>query len=198
VSSRALTVAVAGCYAVALVITGCGADKRPPGGERSQWVSPPTSSASQAPSARARLKEITSACKLLPADVVVDLLGGSATSKLTAMEDPVEHLDKGRIRHGCTYGQKANRPFGLIVSSRPNRAADAAAAIEAIAKASGVKTTPIKGLGAGGVGYVTDGLRLVAVAVTYKDELRLVIFSAPQIVPHAKLVEVANHVVVQV
>jgi hypothetical protein len=43
-----------------------------------------------------------------------------------------------------------------------------------------------------------DGIRVVAVAVTYEDELRLVIFSGPKVVPHAKFVEVAERVVVQV
>lgn len=196
--SRALRV-VAAC-AVGLASNGCAAETSATGGAPVRWVSSATPDAPQAlaTSAPARLKEITSACKLLPVDVVVDVLGGSATSKLTAKEDLVEHLEEGRIRHGCTYGRVGQKAFGLVVSSRPKRAADAAAAIEAIAKASGVKTTPIDGLGAGGVGYVTDGLRLVAVAVKYEDELRLVIFSAPKIVPHAKLVELAKHVVVQV
>jgi hypothetical protein len=172
-------------------------------GVSAEWISsagPQTSSTPDAPatSAPARLAEITSACKLLPANVVKDILGGTSSTKLTAREDPVEHLDEGRVRWGCTYGQGGKKPFGLVVSMRPNRAADAAAAIEAIGEASGTKTTPITGVGAGGVGYVTDGLRLVAVAVTYEDQLRLVIFSAPQVVPHAKLVEVASHVVAQV
>jgi hypothetical protein len=185
---------------MALAVAGCGAESGT-GGAPAEWVSSATPDAPKAPatSAPARLAKITAACKLLPADVVVDVLGGSAASKLTAKEDPVERLAEGRVRHGCAYGKGAQEPFSLIVSTRPNRAADAASAIEAIAEASGVKTTAIDGLGAGGVGYVTgDGIRVVAVAVTYEDELRLVIFSGPKVVPHAKFVEVAERVVVQV
>ncbi|MCW6009112.1 DUF3558 family protein [Micromonospora sp. CPCC 205371] len=187
--------------ALALALTGCGAEAGGAGASPVQWVSSATPDAPTAPatSAPARLAQITSACKLLPADVVVDVLGGSAASKLTAKEDPVERLEEGKTRYGCTYGKGAQQPFSLLVSTRPNRAADATAAIEAIAAASGVKTTPIDGLGAGGVGYATGGgIRVVAIAVTYEDELRLVIFSAPKVVPHAKLVEVAERVVVQV
>ncbi|GLI01781.1 DUF3558 domain-containing protein [Phytohabitans aurantiacus] len=192
---------VAAACVMALSLTACGVE-RP--GAQAEWVSsaaPGTSPTPTAPatSAPARLKTIDSACALLPADVVVDVLGGTAASKLTAKEDPVERLEEGRIRHGCTYRKGQQEPFSLIVSTRPDRAADAAAAIEAIGKASGAKTTPVDGLGAGGVGYATsEGIRVVAVAVTYEDELRLVIFSGPTVVPHAKLVEVAEHVVVQV
>lgn len=191
---------VAAACVVAVALTGCGAEA---GGEvgAAVWQAPsatPDTPRAPATTGPARLKKITSACELLPAEVVVDLLGGSASAKLTAKEDAVERLDEGRVRHGCTYGQGGKKPFSLILSTRPDRAADAAAAIEAIGQASGKKTTAIKGLGAGGVGYVTDGIRLVAVAVTYEDELRMVIFSAPQVVPHAKLVEVAKHVVGQV
>ncbi|MEH1125362.1 hypothetical protein [Micromonospora sp. CPCC 206061] len=199
---RVLRISVA-CL-MAFAVAGCGAESDGAGGSPAQWVSSATPDASDTPkapatSAPARLVKITSACELLPAGVVVDVLGGSAASKLTAKEDPVERLEEGRIRHGCTYGKGSQEPFSLIVSTRPNRAADAAAAVEAIAEASGVKTTPIDGLGAGGVGYVTGGgIRVVAVAVTYEDELRMVIFSGPKVVPHAKLVEVAERVVVQV
>ncbi|MEJ3747933.1 hypothetical protein WEI85_32170 [Actinomycetes bacterium KLBMP 9797] len=193
---------VAAC-AVAVTVTGCGGEAG--GSGAAVWSSPsvtsdvtPKAPQASATSAPDRVKEITAACKLLPADVVVDVLGGSASAKLTAKEDPVERLAEGLVRHGCTYGQGGKEPFSLLVSVRPNRAADAAAAIEAIGQASGTKTTAITGVGAGGVGYITGAHRVVAIAVPYEDQLRLVIFTGPKVVPHAKLVEVAKRVVVQV
>jgi hypothetical protein len=179
----------------ALGVAACGADGSGPRDAATRVASPPAAPVTTAP---ARLKQVTSACKLLPAAVVVKLLGGTAATKLTAKEDPVEHLADGKVRYTCVYGNNGREPFGLTVSTRPNQADTAAAAINAIANASKAKNTRVDVLGSGGVGYVTDGgIRLLAVAVPYETDLRMMVFSAPQIVPHAKLVEVAKHVVAQ-
>ena len=190
------TVGLAAVCLAALGVAACGADESSTGDAATRAASPtPAAPVTTAP---AGIKQVTSACKLLPAAVVVKLLGGTAATKLAATEDPVEHLADGKVRYTCVYGNNGREPFALTVSTRPNQADTAAAAINAIANASKAKNTRVDVLGSGGVGYVTDGgIRLLAVAVPYETELRMMVFSAPQIVPHAKLVEVAKHVVAQ-
>jgi hypothetical protein len=181
--------------AAATALAGCGTASSPEGAGSPTWSESAAPSAA-APTAPARLAEVTSACELLPAKVVIDLLGGNAQTRLKATEDPVENLEAGKRRYTCGYGRDGTVPFALTVSTRPGQASTATDAIDAIADASGVETRRVKARGThkGGVGYVNDGFRLVALAVPYEDELRLVIFTGPQIVPHSKIAEVAQHV----
>ncbi|MFB9234134.1 DUF3558 family protein [Plantactinospora siamensis] len=154
----------------------------------------PTASASTAP---ARPAKLTSACKLLPAKTVNTVLGGTAATRLSAHEEPVEKKS-GRTRISCSYGRDGNEPFALLVSMRPGQADEAEAQLDGIAANSGVKATRLTVHDAGAVTYAKEGMRSIAVAVPYQDELRLVIFAAPQVVPQSKLVDLAEHVVKQV
>lgn len=196
-TARMVAVTVAGF--AALQLTGCGGG----GDSGPAWVAPATpdaAAASGAPAttAPARLARVTSACKLLPAPAVVKILGGSAGTKLTAKEQPVEKKTSGSVRYQCVYGRNGQEPFALTISSMPDRADTATETIDEIVQASGVKTTLVDGLGAAGVGYVQDGVRVLAAVVPYNKELRLVVFTSPTIVPHQKLVEATQHVVQQI
>jgi len=179
-----------------LNVAACGSDGgRGAEDAGAEWV-PPTATA-PVTTAPARLKKVTSACNLLPAAAVVKLLGGSLQTKLTAKEEPVEEKADGDRRYQCIYGRDGQETFALLVSAAPDQADTAAESIDAIAEASKAKTTRVDGLGAGGVGYAADGVRVLAVAVPYEAELRLVVFTGPTIVPHSKFVETAEHVVAQ-
>jgi len=196
VSSRVprLVGMAAACVAV-LGVAACGTD-----GGRSAVdlaVTPPTTPTTAATTAPTRLAKITSACQLLPAEVVVKILDSSGGSTVTARERPVENLANGKRRFGCLYGRDGREPFALTVSTRPDEAGRAGEAIDQIAKASGGETTRVDVLGADGVGYVDGKFRVPAVAVPYETELRMMVFAAPTVVPHGKLVEVAEYVVPQ-
>ncbi|MGC5022412.1 hypothetical protein [Micromonospora sp. DT47] len=156
----------------------------------------PTSSAPQA-SAPARLAKITSACKLLPAGVTVKVLGGSAGTKLSAEEEPVDETETRR-RYSCAYGRDGQEAFSFIVQVSPDRADTARESIDAIANGSGGKTTRIEDLGTDAVTYESDGARVLAVAVPYEKELRLLVFTGPTIVPQSKFTELAQHVIPQI
>lgn len=176
-------------------LAGCGAGQEAASG--GEWVPPAPSAAAPSPTGPARLAKITSACRLLPAAEVVKILGSSSKTKLKARELPVDKSD-GEVAYSCAYGKDGQEPFGLTVSTRPDKAEGAQETIDTIAAASGVKTTAVDNVGEAGVGYVKDDFRVVAVTVPYKTDLRLVIFAAPKIVPHQKLVEVLEEVVAKV
>jgi hypothetical protein len=189
---RSVGLVAAGLALASLAACGGGAEAQTGG----DWVAP-TSSPAPSPSAPARVAKITSACKLLPAKSVVKLLGGTASTKLTARELPVEK-EEGDVEYTCAYGRGGEEPFVLKVSHTDDQATRAKDTIDNIAEASGSTTTPINDLGEAGVGYVKDDFRIVAVAQPYEKDLRLVIFVAPKIVPQKKLVEVMEQVVVKI
>ncbi len=174
---------------------GCaGGDEAAPVGD---WVAAPPSAPPTSPKGPARLAKISSACKLLSAETVVDVLGSKSGSKLKARELPVDKSD-GEVAYSCAYGKDGQEPFALTVSTRPDKADVAEKTIDNIAAGVGVETTPVEDLGAAGLGYVKDGFRVVAVTVPYEDDLRLVIFAAPQIVPQQKLEEVTGKVLAKI
>lgn len=191
---RSVGLVAAGLALASLAACGGGAEAEAQTG--GQWLTPP-SSPSPSPSARARVEKITSACKLLPATSVVKLLGGTAGTKLTARELPVEK-EEGDVEYTCAYGRGGEEPFVLKVSNTDGQATRAKDTIDKIAEVSGGKTTPINDVGEAGVGYVKDDFRIVAIAAPHEKDLRLVIFVAPKIVPQKKLVEVAQQVVVKI
>lgn len=174
---------------------GCGGGDEP--GSAAEWVAAPPSAPPPSSTGPARLAKISSACKLLSADALVDVLGSKTGSKLKARELPVDKSD-GEVAYTCAYGKDGQEPFALTVSTRPGKADAAEKTIDNIATGVGVKTTPVEDLGAAGVGYVKDGFRIVAVTVPYEENLRLVLFAAPQIVPQQKLEEVAGKVVAKI
>jgi hypothetical protein len=180
-----LQVAVLTAAAVTLV-AGC-ADP-----ESAEWVpakaqATPTAASSTAP---ARLARVTSACKVLTADAVIDILGGTSTTKLKAREDGVEDLGDGAKRYTCGYGRDGNEPFALSVTERPDPNGTAVASIDQIADWADGEARRISGLT-----YVKGRFRGTAVAVPYRKNLRIAVFMAPRLVPREKLIEVAEHLV---
>jgi hypothetical protein len=179
--------------ALALLAACGGGGQAEAGGE---WLAPAPSASAPA-SAPVRVKKINSACKLLPAKKVTEVLGSSSKTTLEARELPVDKSG-GEIAYTCAYGRGGQEPFALTVSTRPEDAASAKDRIGNIGRGIGVKTTPVTDLGDAGVGYVKDGTRVIVVALAYEKDLRLVFFAAPQIVPQTKMVEVAEQVVTQI
>ncbi|SDZ67488.1 hypothetical protein SAMN05421684_8460 [Asanoa ishikariensis] len=57
---------------------------------------------------------------------------------------------------------------------------------------------PVEDVGEAGVGYVSDSIRIVVVTLPYQEDLRLVLFAAPKIVPQDKMVQVIEEVVAKV
>lgn len=183
--------ALAAIGAVVMLSAGCGDGDPAP-----TWEEPapaaPSAAASTAPKRPAR---ITSACDLLPATVVIDVLGGNEKTKLSGRELPREKTDNGNVWRHCAYGQGANEPFQLSVGTMPDRANTVEETIEAVREAGGKEAALIDGLGAGAVGYVEGQGRLVMAVTTYQKELRAVQFSAPAMVPQDKLVDVVRQVI---
>jgi hypothetical protein len=186
-------VGVAAATVAVLAGSACGNDSQDAGA--GSWVESP--SAAPKTSAPARLKKITSACKLLPATVTVKVLGGSANTKLSAEEQPVEKIDAKR-RYSCSYGRGGQEALSFIVQTNPDQADAATETIDAIANGSGTETTRVDNLGEDAVTYVTEGARVLAVAVPYEKELRLLVLTGPEIVPQSKIAELAKHVVTQI
>jgi hypothetical protein len=176
----------------ALAVTACGAGVG--SGSVSESASPATAAATA--SAPARLTKITSACKLLPADVVVKVLGSSSRTKLTAQELPVDQGDSEPTL-GCSYTSHGKEAMAINVVALQDRAGDGATTIDAIASKSGAKITHLDGPGDEAVTYTTDGTRFVAFAVAYQSELRVVLLTGAPIVPVAKYKELAEHIAPQ-
>jgi hypothetical protein len=178
--------------AAALASSACGsnADAGPPGGAvNSAALTPSTIATASAP---ARPTTITSACELLSADVVVKVLGSSKGTKLQAKE---QAPDGSQALYSCVYGDNKGREvLSLIAETYPDRADTVTESIDAIAKSSHVKTTRIDGVGADAVAYVSDATRILAFAVPYEKELRLVVLTGPSIIPQGKYTELAQHV----
>lgn len=182
------------CAATVAVLAGtaCGSDPGTQPG--AQWVSP--SAGAPAASGPARLEKITAACELLPAEKVVTVLGSANGTRLTAKEEPVQDADTNP-KHSCIYGANGREALSLVTSTLPDRADTATETLKRIAANSGVTTKPVKGLGAGAVAYVTEGVRVLAVTVAYDKELRLFVLSGPSVIPQAKLTELARHIAPQ-
>ncbi|MCW3841450.1 hypothetical protein ONA70_15220 [Micromonospora yasonensis] len=175
--------------AAAFTATGCGGTDSP--GSAAEWVAPAT--ATPAASGPAPLKKITSACALLPADVVVAVLGSSSGTKLTAEEQPVDQKDSEPTR-GCAYTGKGREVMAINVLALRDRAKDGASVVDGIAQKSGAKVTQLDGLGDAAVTYVSEGTRFLVFAVAYESELRVVLFTGPPIVPVDKYQELAEHI----
>ncbi|HEY0698990.1 MAG TPA: hypothetical protein VGD43_14410 [Micromonospora sp.] len=165
--------------------TGCGDGIPNPAG---YWVAPTATPKSAA----VRVKKITSACELLPATAVVEVLGDSAGTGLTSREQPVQDTDR-EPEYGCVYGRDGREALALTATVLPDRADAAEQTIEAVARASKVDTTPVRKVGAAAVSYVTeDEVRVITFVVPYEDELRLVAITGPEVVPQEKFTELAK------
>ncbi|MEH1013547.1 hypothetical protein V6U90_10585 [Micromonospora sp. CPCC 206060] len=177
----------------ALTVTACGGNSGTAPGNR--WVSPSVTTVAAA-GTPVRLTRITSACALLPAETVVRVLGASGGTRLTAQEEPVQ--DPGTSpKHSCIYGSGGREALSLVTSTLAGQADTVTATLDRIGDNSGVTTRPVRGVGAGAVTYVTDGVRVLAVTVPHGDDLRLFILSGPSVIPPAKLTELARHVAPQ-
>jgi hypothetical protein len=134
---------------------------------------------------------------VLTADAVIDIMGGTSTTKLKARDDGVEDLGDGAKRYTCGYGRDGNEPFALSVTERPDPGGSVVASIDQIADYADGEAKRISGLGDGidGLTYVKGRFRGTAVAVPYRKNLRIAVFMAPRLVPRDKLIEVAEHLV---
>ncbi|MFC6014898.1 hypothetical protein ACFP2T_01635 [Plantactinospora solaniradicis] len=186
---RFVTLAAAALMVLVGSACGNGADAGSTG-DTASFGGPPTATAPAKASTPARPKTITSACKLLPASVVVKVLGGSSETNLKANEAPVE--EKETKRYSCGYEDNDREALSLIVTAYPDRADTVKETIDAIAKSSEARTTRIDGVGADAVSYVTDGARVLALALPYETDLRLAILTGPSIIPQNKLAELGK------
>jgi hypothetical protein len=184
----------AAALATALVTTVAGCAEP----ESATWVpAQGQPSAAASPSAPPRLPRVTSACKVLTGKAIIDLLGGTSTTKLTAREDGVDDLGAGAKRYTCGYGRGGTEPFALTVTERPDQGDTAAEAIDLIVDYADKDAKRITGLGDGidGVTYLKGAFRGTAIAVPYEDKLRIAVFISPPQIPRGKLIEVAEHLV---
>jgi hypothetical protein len=160
-----------------------------------------TPSAAGSPSAteRTRLGKVKEACVLLPAETVTKVLGSSKGTVLESKEGPVDD-SHGQPEYTCIYyGRGAAEALSFKVLVSPGQGGNANAIIENIAKAARVKTESVAGLGEAAVTYVAgNGIRALATSLSYQTQLRTLIFTAPAVVPKAKLIELARLVLVQV
>ncbi|RNM00972.1 hypothetical protein EFE23_03545 [Micromonospora solifontis] len=83
----------------ATLLAGC-ADPEP-----AEWVAPQVTATASASPTAVRPARVTSACKVLTADAVVDLMGGTSTTRLKAREDGIDDLGDGAKRYTCGYGR---------------------------------------------------------------------------------------------
>lgn len=182
-------VTLAAAALMVLVSSACGDDADAGStGAAPSFGGPPTATATA--STPARPKTITSACKLLPASVVVKVLGGSDETNLKAKEAPVE--EKETKRYSCGYEDNGREALSLIVTAYPDRADTVKETIDAIAESSEAKTSRIDGVGTDAVAYVTDGARVLAFVLPYETDLRLAILTGPSIIPQNKLAELGK------
>jgi hypothetical protein len=175
--------------AAVLLSAGCGGEDPAP-----TWQAPP-SPAAPTSAAPARLAKITSACDLLPAAKVIDLLGGNGQTKLSGRELPREKRENGNVWRHCGYGRGGNEPFRLSVATMPDRADTVDETIDAVAEAAGNGSKRIEGLGSAAVGYTEGEGRSVMAVAPYQKELRVVQFTGPALVPQDKLAEVVRQVI---
>ncbi|MFC6021043.1 hypothetical protein ACFP2T_33335 [Plantactinospora solaniradicis] len=184
------SIVLATATAALLAASGCGgnSDVAPSGGV-SPAASAPTTKAASAP---ARPRTVTSACQLLPADVVVTILGSSKGTTLEAKEQPPQ--DEDARRYNCVYGAQGQELLSLVTTTYPDRADTVAETIDAIAKSSQATTTRIDGVGADAVVYTSDDVRVLAFAMPYEKELRVSVLTGPSIIPQTKYTELARQV----
>ncbi|MEU8238910.1 DUF3558 family protein [Actinoplanes missouriensis] len=177
--------------ATVLLAAGCGGEEPAP-----TWKAAPAASES-APKAPPRVSTISSACELLPAAQVTELLGGNGKTKLSAEELPAEKQENGNVWRHCAYGRDGKQAFVLSVATMPDRSETVEETIDAVAKA-GQKSQLIDDLGAGAVGYLEDTTRSVLAVVPYRKDLRVVQFTGPALVPQDKIADPVRRVLTRV
>ncbi|GAA3756977.1 hypothetical protein GCM10022225_47750 [Plantactinospora mayteni] len=187
---RSLSLSIAAL--AVLSASACGGDGEPAtfGGPVDTASSSPGAKATA--SAPAKLKEITSACELLPANQVVKTLGGSDQTTLKATEAPP--AEDETTRYTCTYQDGNREALSLVATAFPDRADTATETIDAIGEGSEAKTTRVDGVGADAVAYTVEGARVLAFAVPYQQELRLVVLSGPSVIPQSKFAALGKQV----
>jgi hypothetical protein len=143
--------------------------------------------------------KLTAACTLLSAGELKTLLGGGASrTKVTAAEDKPDH-SSGYTSYTCEYGSNGKKPFALTVLGIAQMGYTPKVAIDAVAKASRVKTHRVTGIGGAAVFYtLKDGYSLLAAGKRSHGQTRTVNFAAPAAVPERKFIDVAKLVISRV
>jgi hypothetical protein len=121
--------------------------------------------------------KVTSACALLSASELRTLLGGR--TKVTATE--------------LKPGRQGKYPFDLAVLGLTQKGLTPQDATRAAAKASGVRTHNVAGVGDSAVYYtLNDGNSVLSADKLSQGEVRSADFVAPKIVPERKFIEVVK------
>lgn len=192
---------------VAALAAGCSGAPHS-GGQQLPTVTPPstTSTTATTPAVRADapirtippVAKLTAACTLLSAAELKTLLGGSASqTKVTATENKPDPSG-GDTSYTCAYGSNGKKPFALTVLGVAQDGFPPKLAIDAAAKASGVKTHSVTGVGEAAVFYTKDGYSVLTAGKRSHGQTRTVIFAAPAVVPEQNFVDVAKLVISRV
>jgi hypothetical protein len=192
-SRRSIPAVVAIVLTAAAGAAGCDTDSAAP-----VWVGPSSAPSTSANSADARPTQVISACGLLSSATVVELLGGTAASKISGREGAAEKGKNGAVWRRCLFGRDGRDAFLLDVGVLPGRAGTVKETVDAFAENAATGAKRIDGLGADALGYLDDDARVVVSVVPFRDELRVVLFTAPKIVPQNHLEKVVHHVVSQI
>jgi hypothetical protein len=170
-------------------------------GDAEEEASPTTTASSAAatptPSTAIRsmrpVAKVSSACRLLSAAELKELLGGSASStKVAAKEDKPDPAG-GFVTYTCEYGSDGNYPFALSTQGVVQKGVTPKMSIDAVAEAAKVKTRRVSGVGSAAVYYtLKNGISVLAAVKRSHGENRLATFAAPKVVPGRKFIEVVK------
>jgi hypothetical protein len=134
--------------------------------------------------------KVTSACALLSASELRTLLGGR--TKVTATELKPDRSGRDPF-YTCKYGRQGKYPFDLAVLGLTQKGLTPQDATRAAAKASGVRTHNVAGVGDSAVYYtLNDGNSVLSADKLSQGEVRSADFVAPKIVPERKFIEVVK------
>jgi hypothetical protein len=172
--------------ATAVLLAGCATDDRPAAPQVTGTSTP------AATSSTAQHGPLTKACPLLSNDDLTRLLNNGKDAKLTPAEAAPED-DEGTKIYKCTYGRGGTTALELVARQFPANGRTAAAAIDAIGKASKATTSPVTGVGEAAVFYPTsDGKGVVLAGAKMSGaDLRVAVLSGPKVLPQDKLTAVA-------
>jgi hypothetical protein len=162
----------------------------------------PPSTPSTTPAAHTAIRtlrpvaKLTAACRLLSAGELKALLGGGTSrTKVTATEDKPDPSG-GYTSYTCEYGSGGKKPFALTVLGIAQDGYTPKVAMDAVAKASHVKTHRLTGIGTAAVFYtLPDGYSVLSAGKRSHGQTRTLDFSAPAVVPERKFAEVAKLVI---
>jgi hypothetical protein len=181
---------------VAVLMAGC-----TPTGDAEQEASPTAtaSSPSATPTPRTAIRsmrpvaKVTSACRLLSAAELTELLGGTAGATNVAAKEDKPDPAGGFVTYTCEYGSAGDYPFALSTQGVARAGVTPKMAIDAVARAAKVKTRRVSGLGSAAVYYtLKNGVSVLVAVKRSHGENRLASFAAPKAAPERKLAEVVK------